>query len=174
MALVVSDCWNGFEVKGQPVMKSRVFIVATVLILLAGLFFTHAETRGWYRGFGHGGWRHSPIAYEARELDLTDTQRQQIRTIWEGDRPTLSKLAKQFAEESRDLSAVTAKGAVNEAEVSKIAGLQGETLAQLIVEKEHLKAKIYADVLSSVQRGEADMLLSRWQSHPDQLGSVTR
>jgi Spy/CpxP family protein refolding chaperone len=110
----------------------------------------------------------------ARELDLTDTQRQQIRTIWEGDRPTLFKLAKQFAEENRDLSAVTAKGAVNEAEVSRIAGLQGETLAQLIVEKEHLKAKIYADVLSSVQRGKADMLLLRWQSHLDHLGSVTR
>jgi Spy/CpxP family protein refolding chaperone len=114
------------------------------------------------------------MGHVARELDLTDIQRRQIRTIWEGEQPTLSKLAKQFAEESRDLSAVMAKGVVNEAEVSRIAGLQGATLAQLIVEKEHLKAKIYADVLSSVQRDKADKLLSRWQSHLNQLGSVTR
>jgi Spy/CpxP family protein refolding chaperone len=155
-------------------MKSRVFIAATVLILLTGLFIAHAETHGWHRGFGYRGWRYGPMGYVVRELDLTDAQRRQIRTIWESERPTMSKLAKQFAEENRDLSAATAKGVVNEAEVSRIAGLQGATLAQLIVEKEHLKTKVYMDVLNSEQRDKADVLLSRWQSHLDQLGSVTK
>jgi Spy/CpxP family protein refolding chaperone len=155
-------------------MKSKMSIVVIVLILIAGLVVASAETRGWHRGFGYRGWGHSPVGYVAKELGLTDTQEQQIRTIWEGERPTLSKLAKQFAEGNRDLSAVTAKGAIDEAEVSRIAGLQGATFAQLVVEKEHLKAKIYADVRSSDQRDRADTLLSRWQSHIDQLGVVTR
>jgi len=153
-------------------MKSRAFIVVTVLILLAGFVIANAEVRGWHGGFGHRGWRHSPAGYVAKELRLTDTQTQQIRTIWESERPTLSKLAKQFAEENRDLTAATAKGAVNEAEVSRIAGLQGATLSQVILEKEHLKAKIYTDVLSQEQRDKANALLSRWQSHIDQFGKL--
>ena len=152
--------------------KSRVLILVTVLILLTGFVIAKAEIRGWHRGFGHRDWHHSPLGYVARELKLTDTQNQQIRTIWEGERPALSKLAKQFADENRALSAATAKGVVNEAEASRIAGLQGATLAQLILEKEHLKAKIYADVLSQEQRDKADALLSRWQSHIDRLGSL--
>ena len=156
----------------MAIMKSRVFIAATVLILLAGLVVAIAETRVWHRGFGHRGWRPSPARYLAKELDLTDTQNQQIRTIWEAERPTLSKLAKQFAEENRNLSAATAQGVVNEGEISRIAGFQGATFAQLIVEKEHLKAKIYKDVFSPEQRDKADALLARWNLHIDQLGKL--
>jgi Spy/CpxP family protein refolding chaperone len=156
--------------EGIAVMKTKVFLSVTVLVLLVGLVIASAEARGWHRGFGHRGWHHSPLGYVAKELDLSDTQRQQIRTIWESERPALSKLAKQFADQNRDLSAATAKGAVNETETLRIANLQGATLAQLILEKEHLKAKIYSDVLSQEQRDKADALLSRWQSHLDQLG----
>ncbi|HEY2039944.1 MAG TPA: periplasmic heavy metal sensor [Edaphobacter sp.] len=152
--------------------KTKILLSVTVVILLTGLVIAHAQARGWHRGFGHHGWHHGPAGYIARELHLTDTQRQQIRTIWEGEKPTMSKLAKQFADENRDMSAATAKGAVNEAEASRIASLQGATLSQLILEKEHLKAKIYADVLSQEQRDKADVLLSRWQSHLDQLGKL--
>jgi Spy/CpxP family protein refolding chaperone len=155
-------------------MKNRGFLIVIVLILIGGLVIANAERHDWHRGFGHGEWGHSSVGHMAKELDLTGTQNRQIRTIWEAERPTLSKLAKQFAEENRELNAVTVKGAVNESEVSRIADLQGETLAQLIVEKEHLKAKIYADVLSSEQRNKVDALLSRWQSHLDQLGDSAR
>jgi Spy/CpxP family protein refolding chaperone len=150
-------------------MRSRVFIVAAILILIGGLAIAGAEARGWHRGFGHRGWRHSPLGYAARELDLSDVQRQQIRTIWDGERPALSKLAKRFAEENKRLSAATADGTINEAEVSSIAGLQGATVAELIVEKEHLKAKIYMNVLNPNQRERADRLLARWQSQLDEL-----
>ena len=71
------------------------------------------------------------------------------------------------------MSAATAKGDVNEAEVLRIADLQGATLAQLILEKERVKSKIYTNVLSLEQRGKADAILSRWQSHIDnQLGKL--
>jgi hypothetical protein len=42
----------------------------------------------------------------------------------------------------------------------------------MILEKEHLKAKIYTDVLTVDQREKADALLSRWQSHLDQMGKL--
>ena len=152
--------------------KNKILLSITVLLLLTGLFIAHAQARGWHRGFGHRGWHFGPAGYVARELHLTDTQRQQIRTIWESEKPAISKLAKQFADQNRDLTAATANGTVNEAEASRIANLQGATLSQLILEKEHLKAKIYSDVLSQEQREKADALLSRWQSHLDQLGKL--
>jgi Spy/CpxP family protein refolding chaperone len=149
-------------------MKSRVFIGITALILLAGFAIASAESHGWHRG-----WRYGPMGRVTKELNLTDTQNQQIRTIWEGERPILAKLAKEFVEENRELSAITTKGTVDEAEVSRISNRQGAILAQLIVEKEHLKAKIYTDVLSPEQRDKAEALLSRWQSHIDhQVGNL--
>jgi Spy/CpxP family protein refolding chaperone len=146
-------------------MKNKIFIGVTIFVLLAGLFVVRAETHGWHRGFGHRGWHHGALGYVAKELKLTDTQKQQIQTIWESERPTLLNLAKQFAEQNKDLNAATAKGVVNEAEASRIAALQGATLAQLILEKEHLKAKIYTTVLTPEQQNKADALLTRWQSH---------
>lgn len=151
-------------------MKTKVVIVVTVLILLGGFVIARTETHRWHRGFGHRGWHHGPVGYVARELRLTDTQTQQIRAIWERERPAVSELAKQFADENRAMSAATAKGIVDDTEVSRIANLQGATLAQLILEKERLKAKIYAEVLSQEQRDRANVLLARWQSHIDQLG----
>ncbi len=153
-------------------MKTKVFLSVTVLVLLVGLVIANAEARGWHRGFGHRGWHHSPLGYVAKELDLSDPQRQQIQTIWEGERPALSKLAKQFADQNRDLSAATGEGLGQRDRNIKDREPQGATLAQLILEKEHLKAKIYSDVLNQEQRDKADALLSRWQSHLDQLGKL--
>ena len=149
-------------------MRSRVFVAVTILVLLTGFAIANAKAHSWHRG-----WRYSSMGHVAKELNLTKVQSQQIRTIWEGERPVLSKLAKRFAEENRELSAATAKGDVNEAEVLRIADLQGATLAQLILEKERVKSKIYTNVLSLEQRGKADAILSRWQSHIDnQLGKL--
>ena len=39
----------------------------------------------------------------------------------------------------------TAKGNVDEGKVQEIAARQGTTVARFLVEKEHFKAKIYAD-----------------------------
>ena len=60
------------------------------------------------------------------------------------------------------LDAATAQGNVDEAKVQEIASRQGATIAKLLVEKEHFKARIYSSVLTPEQRTKADQLQARW------------
>ena len=61
-------------------------------------------------------------------------------------------LLHEFAAESKEMDAATAKGNLDEGKVQEIAARQGTTVARFLVEKEHFKAKIYASVLNPEQR----------------------
>jgi Spy/CpxP family protein refolding chaperone len=104
------------------------------------------------------------------ELDLSDGQRQQIKSMWLAEKPTVSGLVQEFAAESREMDGATAKGNVDESKVEEIAARQGTTLSKLLVEKEHFTAKVYATVLNTEQRVKADKLRSRWPERLEQIG----
>ncbi len=78
-------------------------------------------------------------------------------------------LVHEFAVESKEMDEATAKGNVDEGKMQEIATRQGTTVARLLVEKEHFKAKIYATVLNPEQRTKADELQSRWH---ERLGKL--
>ena len=78
-------------------------------------------------------------------------------------------LLHEFATESKEMDAATAKGNIDEGKVQEIAGRQGSTVARFLIEKEHFKAKIYSTVLNPEQRTKADELQSRWY---DRLGKL--
>jgi len=138
-----------------------VSMVAVVLFLVA-FVIVRADTRGGDGWCAHG-WHHSgPVSYLAHELKLSDAQRMQIRTLWQAEHPTVSGLLQEFAAENQEMDQATAKGNLDESKVQEIARRQGETLAKLLVEKEHFKTKIYATVLNPEQRTKADALQSRW------------
>jgi Spy/CpxP family protein refolding chaperone len=63
----------------------------------------------------------------------------------------------------------TAKGNLDEGKVQEIASRQGETIAKLLVEKEHFRSKIYIKVLTPEQRTKADELQSRWHDRLDHM-----
>jgi Spy/CpxP family protein refolding chaperone len=102
------------------------------------------------------------MGYVAHELDLSNAQRQQIRSLWEAERPAVSGLIHEFSAESKEMDQATANGNFNESTVQEIASRQGTTLSKLLVEKEHFTTKIYTSVLSPEQRTKADKLQSRW------------
>jgi Spy/CpxP family protein refolding chaperone len=147
-----------------------VWSCAAVLVVVAGVAIARADARGWHRWCGHR-WEHvGPMGYIAHELKLNDTQRQQIQSMWQTEKPAISGLVHELAAESKEMDAATAKGNLDEGKVQEIAGRQGATIAKLLVEKEHFKSKVYTTVLNPEQRTKADELQSRWHGRLDQMG----
>jgi Spy/CpxP family protein refolding chaperone len=110
------------------------------------------------------------MGYVARELDLTDNQKSQIKTIWEGERPNISELVHELASEQKEMDTLTLQdGAPDDARIQDITTRQGATLAKLLAEKERLTGKIYSQVLTPAQRTKADQLLKGWSSHLDRV-----
>jgi Spy/CpxP family protein refolding chaperone len=152
-------------------MKRRIIVLCAAIVLIAtGVVIAKASMQGW-QGCSSHHWGHwGPAAYLGHELNLSDPQKQQIRSMWQTERPAISGLVQEFAAESRDMDRATANGNLDEHQVEEIAGRQGATLSKLLVEKEHFKAKIYTSVLNPEQRAKADQLESRWHEHLDQFG----
>jgi len=150
-------------------MKKKVIVpivLAAVLVGVAAVVW--ADTRsswagqGWcgrYAGvrFGAG-----PLGFAAHELDLSESQQKQIKTLFRAERPQFASLVREFAAESAEMSAAHADGA--DGDIDAIAAKQGATVAKLLMEKEHLRTEIYTQVLSADQRRKADEFETRFQS----------
>ena len=143
-----------------------------LLLATAGILIVQAEGTRW-GGWHRGGWAFGggPLGYVAYRLQLNDAQRAQIKTMWQTERPAVASLVKELADEGHEMDAATSKGSLDEAKVQSIAGRQGETVAKLLVEKEHLRAKIYSEVLNEEQRDRADELLKTLHERLDRLAS---
>jgi hypothetical protein len=71
------------------------------------------------------------MGYVAHELDLSDTQKSQIKTIWQGERPNVSELVREFASEQKEMDVLTfQEGADDEGKMQYISARQGATLAK--------------------------------------------
>jgi Spy/CpxP family protein refolding chaperone len=143
--------------------------VAVLVLVVAGLAIARADVRGWRGCVGHRWGHFGPMGYIAHELDLNDAQRKQIQSMWQEEKPTISGFVQELAAEGKEMDAATARGNVDEAKVQEIASRQGETIAKLLVEKEHFKAKIYSSVLRPEQRTKADELQARWHERMEHM-----
>lgn len=153
--------------------KKRIVVWSgvAVLVVVAGLAIARADMRGWHEGrFGHHWGHFGPMGYIAHKLDLNDAQRKQIQSMWQTEKPAISGLVQEFSAESKEMDAATAEGNVQESKVQEIASRQGATIARLLVEKEHFKAKIYTTVLTPEQRAKADELQARWHERMSHFG----
>jgi Spy/CpxP family protein refolding chaperone len=151
-------------------MKRIAIWSCAVLLAVAGIAIARASVQGWHGYYGHRWGHFGAMGYVAHELDLSNAQRQQIRSLWEAERPAVSGLIHEFSAESKEMDQATANGNFNESTVQEIASRQGTTLSKLLVEKEHFTTKIYTSVLSPEQRTKADKLQSRWHEHLDHIG----
>ncbi|MGA8731154.1 MAG: Spy/CpxP family protein refolding chaperone [Terracidiphilus sp.] len=150
----------------------RVAIWSCVAVLLGvtAVAVARANVRGWHGCPGHRWGHFGAMGFVAHELNLTDVQKQQIRSMWQAERPAVSGLVQEFSAESKEMDQATANGNLDESKVQEIATRQGITLSKLLVEKEHFKTKIYASVLNPEQRTKADKLQSQWHERLDHIG----
>ena len=146
-------------------MRRIVWITLSAALIVVGITAAWAQTKTWRGGHGPIWFHRGPMGFVARELDLSDTQKSQIKTIWEGERPNISHLVREFASEQKEMDALTFQdGAADEGRIHDISARQGATLAKLLAEKETLTGKIYSQVLNPAQRTKADELRKDWSS----------
>lgn len=152
--------------------RIAIWSCVVVALAVAGVAVAAANVRGWHGCPGHrwGGGHLGAMGYVAHELDLSHTQKQQIRSMWQAERPAVAGLLQEFSAESKEMDQATANGRFDETKVQEIAARQGVTLSKLLVEKEHFKTKIYTSVLNPDQRTKADRLLSQWHERLDHIG----
>jgi Spy/CpxP family protein refolding chaperone len=157
----------------EEVVMKRVMIWSSVALLLVvtGIIVARADGAGQH-GWGRGGWSHlGPLGYLAHELNLSDAQKSQIKSMWDAERPTVKLLVQELASEGKEMDSVTAQGSLDDSKVEAIAARQGATIAKLLVEKERLKSKVYTTVLNPEQRTKADELQKRWHSRLDHVAA---
>ena len=146
-------------------MRRIVWTTLGAALIVIGITAAWTQTRTWRGAQGPTWFHHGPMGYVAHELDLSDTQKSQIKTIWEGERPNISELVREFASEQKEMDALTfQEGAADEGKIQDITTRQGATLAKLLAEKEKIAGKIYSQVLNPAQQTKADELRKRWSS----------
>jgi Spy/CpxP family protein refolding chaperone len=157
--------------KGEVAMRRiAIWSFAAIVLAVAGVAIARANVWGWNGYLGHRWGHFRAMGFVARELNLSHEQKQQIRSMWQTERPAVSGLLQEFAAESKEMDQATVNANLDESKVEEIARRQGETLTRLLVEKEHFKAKIYTTVLNPEQRTKADALQSHWHERLDHIG----
>ena len=139
-------------------MKWKYAAIGLAIVLAIGLGVTLA--RAGVMGHGHYGHRHM-MRWLTRELNLTDAQQAQIKSMIEAEKPTIRPLVQQLADGQKQMLAATANGAYDDAKVRTVANNQAQVIAQLLVEKEKLISDVYQKVLTPEQRIKADALRQR-------------
>lgn len=119
------------------------------------------------------------VSRMTRHLELTDAQQAQVKVILEAERGKVAPLLAEAGRNRRQLRDATASGKFDETQVRSLAVQQAQTMTEVIIERERIKAKIYNEVLTAEQRNQADQLLERmptrfgrFQEGADGLGAI--
>jgi len=141
-----------------------------VVLFVAGIVvLAHSQAMPG-KGMHRGGWgRHGMfLRHMARELNLTDAQKAQIKSLAQAERPAIQPLVQQLAGLRKQMLTATANGAFDQEKVQAIANQQAQILAQLMVARQQLQSKIYNTVLTSDQKAKADQFRQGQLSRIDQ------
>ena len=150
-------------------MKTKFWSVALVLLalVLCGTAILYAQQND-PSAAGWSGHKRGHMGYMARELNLTDAQKQQIKSLMEVNRASVRPLRQQLAQNRKALLAATANGAFDQAKVQAIANQQAQAMAQLMVQKASIQHQIYTQVLTPDQRTKVDQMLEKQMARIDQ------
>ena len=110
-------------------MKTKFWSVAVALlalVLCGAAMLSYAQQNEAAGASGWSGHRHGHMGFMARELNLTDAQKQQIKTMMQSQRATMRPLMQQLAENRKAMLAATANGAFDQAKVQAIANQQSQ------------------------------------------------
>jgi periplasmic protein CpxP/Spy len=139
-------------------MHKKFFIVTATLLALAAGLAASAFAQGPRYGFRHHGWM---LKHMVRELNLTDAQQTQIKSILADERSKIKPLMQQMRQNEQAQNAAM-NGSFDEAQARAFAGKQAQIMSDLIVEKQRAKSQIYA-VLTPDQRQKALQLMQEHQ-----------
>lgn len=150
-------------------MKKRLALSLGVVALAATAVYVGAQGRtGWHGREGwHGRGGRPSIEFIVDRigdrLDLAADQKAEVNSIIAAERTNVEPLFARLAANWQQMREVTAGAQFNEEQVRLLAANQAQTITELIVAKERVKAKVYA-VLTPEQRTKADQMLERLES----------
>lgn len=149
-------------------MKTRIAILIGIIALIGAAVVIATAQDGTEQGQPaprRDGMRPPPpppvgvpdIEHLSRALALTDAQTAELKPFLDAERATVEALRKRLDEAHKQIETATANGQFDETQVRTLAGQQAQTMTDLIVEQERVKAKIY-NVLTADQRAKAAQL----------------
>ncbi len=150
-------------------MKRRIIVIASIAALVIGatIFAVGQGPEAMQRmhGYGRGPHGHGDmLEHMARELNLTDAQKQQVKTIMESVESSADGIHTKLEEVHKQLEAATANGQFDEAQVRNLANQQAQLEADMRVEHLRAKSKVYS-ILTAEQRVKAEEMHKRMGRH---------
>ena len=117
------------------------------------------------------------MGFMARELNLTDSQKAQVKTIMQANHANMKPIMQQMEQNRQALLAATANGAFDAAKIQALANQQAQLQAAMTVQHEALKHQIYTQVLTTEQQAKAEQLrtqeISRITEHLQKMANGT-
>jgi protein CpxP len=140
--------------------KKSIIFAAILMALAAGLATTaFAQHRG--MGFGrNNGWM---LKHMAKQLNLTEAQKTQIKGIMADEKSKVMPMMQQLRQNEQAENA-NVNGTFDENQARTFANKQAQLMTDLIVEKERMRSQVYA-VLTPEQRQKALQLMQERQQH---------
>ena len=142
-------------------MKTKLMVVRSVMALLlcGATIFAYAQgpgpdSKASLGGTGHG----HGMGYLAPELNLTDAQKAEIKTIMQANHASMKTVIEQMAQNRAALLAATANGAYDPVKIQSLATEQAQLEAAMIANRESIKHQIYTKVLTADQQAKAEQL----------------
>jgi len=163
-------------------MKTKLMVVASVMaMLLCGVVMVaYAQGPGpdgkaFVGGYGPG---HGPgMGFWGRELNLTDAQKAQVKTIMQANRTSMQTVMQQLAQNRAALLAATANGAYDPGKIQALASQQAQLEVTMIMNREAVQHQIYTQVLTSDQQAKAEQLrtqaINRINQHLQNMANGT-
>ena len=136
-------------------MHKKFFITTVILLAVAAGLTASVSAQGPHHGFGHrnGGM----LKHMTKQLNLTEAQQTQIKSIMAEERAKTKPLMQQLHQNEQAQNA-SVNGSFDEAQARAFAGKQTQIMSDLIVEKQRTKSQIYS-VLTPDQRQKALQLM---------------
>lgn len=158
-------------------MRKLLVVVSVVGLLVCGaamVAYAQGPESGPHKawgGHGHG------MGMMLHELNLTDAQKEQVKTIMKANHASMKTVMQQMEQNRAALLAATANGAYDAAKIQALANQQAQLQAAMIVNHEAIQHQIYTTVLSSEQQAKAEQLrtdaITRINDHMKKMANGT-
>ncbi|HEX9109885.1 MAG TPA: Spy/CpxP family protein refolding chaperone [Terriglobales bacterium] len=137
--------------------RTRVLAISAALILAVAVALAQGM-HGHGGPMGHG-FEHM-LGFYAERLDLTSAQQDQIKAIWQKEKPTVQPLMQQLKQFHSDMNKLEADGAFDEAKVRALATQQSQTMIELAVQHARIKSEM-VQVLTAEQKAKLTQLQAK-------------
>jgi len=142
-------------------MRNRILVIAGIAVLVIGAtIFALAQGHPDKGERMRGGGPQEMIEHISRELNLTDAQKEQVKTILEAQRATEEERHTKLDDIRKQIDAATANGQFDEAQVRPLANQQAQLMADEMVDHLRMHSKLYS-LLTTEQRAKADEMMKK-------------